>query len=207
MQKLTLVSLICFVLQLISYAQNEEASIKPALLIIDIQNFYFPGEGPSLVNAVQASEVAKNVLQICRFNKIPVIHVRHESKKGFEIHKNVEPFPSEKVITKTEVNSFEGTDLLAYLKENHINRLLVIGMQTQMCLEAAVRAGHDYGFECIVVQDACATRDLTFAGRIIQAADVHASTLASLRDGGYARIINFDELKADSIKYFQQKAE
>lgn len=206
-RKLILVGLVCFVLQLISHAQNDESSVKPALLIIDIQNFYFPGEGPGLVNAEPASEVAKDVLQLCRSNKIPVIHVRHDSKKGFDIHKNVEPLPHEKVITKTEVNCFKGTDLLAYLKENQINRLILIGMQTQMCLEAAVRAGHDFGFDCIVVQDACATRNLNFEGITIEAADVHASTLASLRDGGYARIIRFDELKTDSLKYLHQKAE
>jgi len=38
-------------------------------------------------------------------------------------------------------------------------------MQTQMCVEAAIRAGHDFGFECVVVQDACATRDVKFGDK------------------------------------------
>jgi nicotinamidase-related amidase len=170
------------------FSQDENNIIKTALLIVDIQDFYFPGEGPGLVNAEPASENAKEILQIFRENQKLVVHVRHKASKGFEIQKNVLPLPSEKVITKQEVNSFNGTDLLEFLQGNGINRLVIIGMQTHMCLEAAVRAAHDYGFECMVVEDACATRDLTFNDRVVKAEDVHASTLATLTLGGYAKV-------------------
>jgi len=183
------------------YAQQNDESIKSALLIVDIQNFYFPGERPGLANAEAASLVAKDVLQIFREKELEVIHVRHKSSKGFEIHENVKPIDGEKVITKEEVNSFLGTDLLEYLKSKEINRLVIIGMQTQMCLEAAVRAAHDYGFECIVIQDACATRDLKFDDKVVKAADVHSSTLATLKGGGYASVIDMKDLKADTNKY------
>ena len=103
-------------------------SIQTALLIVDIQDFYFPGDGPGLVNAQEAA-------------------------KGSDIHKSVEPIEGEKVITKREVNSFQETDLLDYLRKNNITRLVIIGMQTHMCLEAAVRAGHDYGFQYLQQED------------------------------------------------------
>jgi len=176
-------------------AQKSNESIKTALLIIDIQNFYFPGETPGLVNAEEASLVAKNVLSQFRNEKQLVVHIRHESKKGFEIHENVKPLPEEKIITKKEVNSFNGTYLLEFLKENKITRLVIIGMQTHMCLEAATRAAYDYGFECIVIQDACATKDLKFENTLVKAADVHASTLATLKNGGYAKVFDFNYFK------------
>jgi len=182
-------------------AQEKEVQIKTALLIVDIQDFYFPGDGPGLVNAEQASLVAKDILAIFRSNQQLVIHVRHKAAKGFEIHKNVEPVAGEKVITKEEVNSFYNTDLLDYLIANKINRLVIIGMQTHMCLEAATRAGHDYGFDCIVVSDACATRDLVFGGKTVKAEDVHASTLATLAGGGYAKVIAMQEFRENSEKY------
>jgi nicotinamidase-related amidase len=165
-------------------------SIKTALLIVDIQNFYFPGDDPGLVNAEAASLVAKEILESFREKNQLVVHVRHKSNKGFEIHKNVEPVSNEKVITKVEVNSFLNTDLLEYLKINNINRLVIIGMQTQMCLEAAVRAGSDFGFECIVIQDACATRDLRFNDKIVIAEDVQTTVFATLTNGGYAKVID-----------------
>ena len=203
MKKLLFLFVLAF--PVIASGQKSNDTIKTALLIVDIQNFYFPGEGrPGLVNVVPASLNAKEVLQIFRNNGQLVVHVRHKSTKGFEIHKNVEPLPNEKVITKEEVNSFLGTDLLQYLKDNDINRLVIIGMQTHMCLEAAVRAAHDYGFECIVVQDACATKDLKFGDKTVKAEDVHASTLATFIAGGYAEVIDLNEFKEKSQHYLFQ---
>ena len=188
-----IVALLCTT---IASAQQKQDSVKTALLIVDIQEFYFPAEGrPGLVNAEAASLVAKEVLQIFRENGQLVIHVRHNAARGFEIHKNVEPLPGEKVITKEKVNSFARTDLLKYLRGNEITNLVVIGMQTQMCLEAAVRAASDYGFICTVVHDACATRDLKFGDKIIKAQDVHAAVLATLSDGRYAKVIDLTEFK------------
>jgi nicotinamidase-related amidase len=185
--------------------QKVDSTIKTALLLIDIQNFYFPGDRPGLVNAEQASLNAKEILEIFRAKNQLVVHVRHKSNKGFEIHKNVEPIANEKVITKEEVNSFLGTDLLEYLKSNHISRLVIIGMQTQMCVEAAIRAAHDFGFECILVQDACATRDVKFMDRTVNAADVQTAVLATITDGGYGKVIDLKTFKENMDMYLYQK--
>jgi nicotinamidase-related amidase len=187
-------------------SQTTNNPMKTALLIVDIQKFYFPGEGPGLYHAEEASLAAKEVLEIFSERKQLVVHVRHKSTKGFEIHPNVAPLGDEKVITKEEVNSFYKTDLLDYLKKNNINRLVIIGMQTQMCLEGAVRAAHDYGFECIVVQDACATRDVNFGGRTVKAEDVQTAVLATLSAGRYADIIDLKSFKDNTDRYlFLQK--
>jgi nicotinamidase-related amidase len=194
-----------FLLQFAAYTQQKSDSVKTALLIVDIQNFYFPGEGPGLVNAEQASLNAKEVLQIFRDKQQLVVHVRHKSEKRGEIHKNVEPILNEKVITKEEVNSFLRTDLLEYLRSNHINRLVIIGMQTQMCLEAAVSAAYDFGFECVIVQDACATRDVNFGESMVKAADVQTTILATITDGGYGTVIDLNGFKENTDKYLFQK--
>lgn len=185
-------------------AQQKNDSIRTALLIIDIQNFYFPGGGHELVNADQASLAAKEMLQIFRNRKQLVVHVRHKSEKGFEIQKNVRPLQDEKVITKEEVNAFLHTDLLEYLKNHKINRLVIIGMQTQMCVEGAVRAAHDYGFDCIVVKDACATRDLKFDDRTVKSEDVQTAVLATFTGGGYARVIDLKTFKENPDKFLFQ---
>ncbi len=190
-----------------THAQQNTNTMKTALLIVDIQNFYFPGEGPGLYRADSAAKAAKEVLQIFRREKQLVVHVRHQSKKGFEIHSSVTPLPEEKVITKQEVNSFYKTDLLEHLKANQVTNLLIIGMQTQMCLEGAVRAAHDYGFDCTVVQDACATRDVKFGDKMVKAADVQIAILATLTDGKYARVIDLKEFKEHTDKYLHPQKE
>ena len=202
--KNAITSLVLIFATTLAMQAQDSTKIKTALLLVDIQNFYFPSEGnKGLVNAHEASLVAKEVLEIFRNENQLVVHIRHQSKNGFGIHSHVTPLENEKIITKTEVNSFKGTDLQAFLKENKVTRLVIIGMQTQMCLEGAVRAAYDYGYECIVVEDACATRDLKFGDKLVKAADVHAGTLATLQGGGYAKVINlstFKETLSDIIK-------
>jgi nicotinamidase-related amidase len=201
MRKKILYVILLLMFSLDSDASSSKDTIITALLIIDIQNFYFPGEGPGLVNADKASFNAGEVLNIFREEKQLIIHVRHRSKKGFEIHKSVTPAPGEQVITKDEVNCFKGTDLHQYLKSNNVNQLVIIGMQTHMCLEAAVRAAHDLGFKCIVIEDACATRDLQYGDLTIKAKDVHNSTLATFTQGGYSIVIDIKQFRADPDKY------
>jgi nicotinamidase-related amidase len=185
-------------------AQQKTDRIKTALLIVDIQDFYFPGDGPGLVNVVPASLNAKEVLQAFREKKQLVVHVKHKAVRGGEIHKNVEPIAGEKVITKNEVNSFLNTDLLDYLKKNEITRLVIMGMQTHLCLEAATRAGHDYGFECVVVGDACATKDVKFGDKTVKAEDVHNSTLATI-NSNYGKVIDLKTFKENEDKYLFRK--
>jgi nicotinamidase-related amidase len=93
-----------------------QTNSKTALLLIDIQDFYFPGGNSALVEPEAAAEKAALVLADFRSKNQLVIHVRHDYEPGGDIHVSVKPLESEKIITKKEVNSFKDTDLLAYLK-------------------------------------------------------------------------------------------
>lgn len=163
-----------------------------ALLIIDIQNFYFPNGALPLFEPEKAAENASKLLTTFRDNNMLVIHVRHNAKSGAEIHKLVAPIEGEKIISKDKANSFVGTDLLDYLHANKIENLVICGMQTHMCLEAATRAASDYGFNCTVIEDACTTRDLKFGETVVKSKDVHYSTLSTLK-GTYAEIKTTEE--------------
>lgn len=160
-----------------------------ALLLIDIQNFYFPGGRSELVDPEAASLNAQRLLQKFREKKMLVVHVRHNAQQGSEIHKNVFPIEGEKVVSKDHVSCFKDTDLLEYLRKHKVKKLVICGMMTHMCVEAAVRAAHDYDFEVTLIHDACATRALTFGDREISALDVHLSTLSTL-NRYYARVLD-----------------
>ena len=162
-----------------------------ALILIDIQNFYFPGGAAELVEPEKAAEQAKILLNYFRENKGLVVHVKHDFTPGGEIHDLVKPLNNEKVFTKKEVNAFLNTGLNEYLKQNNIKHVTLCGMQTHMCLEAGTRAAHDYGYDCMVVEDACATRDLKFGDIQVKAKDVHYSTLATLKS--YGKVVNLKE--------------
>jgi nicotinamidase-related amidase len=176
---------------LISAAFLMEAQKNYALLVIDVQNFYFPGGRSELVDPVKAAEKAAIAIAGARTENNPVIFIQHKSSAGMEINDLVKPAPGEAVFVKEEVNSFLGTGLKEYIKNLGVDTLVICGMQTQMCVEAAVRAAHDLGYYVILLHDACATRNLKFGDREVSAADVQASTLAAMKS--YAEVISVEE--------------
>jgi nicotinamidase-related amidase len=184
--------LLYIIIMAASFSLKSQVPDSTALVIIDIQQFYFPGGSVPLVNPGAAAEKAASLLSWFRENHKPVVHVGHISRTGSEFHPLVLPVPGEKVIMKKEVNAFLNTDLEQFLRTNHIKYLVLCGMQTHMCLEGATRAAHDLGFHCTVAADACATRDLTFGETTVKAPDVHVATLATLKS--YAVVKNAGEI-------------
>jgi len=184
--------LLYFFIMASSFGLKSQVPDSTALIIIDIQQFYFPGGSAPLVNPEAAAKKAASLLAWFRDHHRPVVHVGHISRTGSEFHPLVMPAQGEKVIMKKEVNAFLNTDLEQFLRSVHIKYLVLCGMQTHMCLEGAVRAAHDLGFECTVAADACATRDLTFGETTVKAADVHAATLATLKS--YAAVKNAGDI-------------
>lgn len=176
-------------------------SNNTALLLIDIQNDYFPSfEGAkwALSGTELAAENAAQLLSLFRDKSLPVIHVRHEfptqeapfftpNSDGAKIHSSVAPIDGEPVVLKSEINSFKGTELDAVLKQKGVERLVIVGAMSHMCIDAVVRAAADLGYECHLAHDACATLDLEFNGTTVPAHLVHATFMAAL-DFGYCNV-------------------
>lgn len=186
------------------YAQNTLLHPKTALVIIDIQNDYFPGGAMELVGATQAGEQAKKVLEIFREKALPIVHIQHISvhpgatfflpnTQGAEIHECVFPKEGETIIQKHFPSSFRGTTLLEHLRKHEISRLVIVGMMTHMCVDTTTRAAADLGFECLLVDSACATRTLSFQEKVVSAENVHTSFIASL-NGVFAKIVSPEDL-------------
>ena len=173
-----------------------------ALLLIDIQNDYFPGGSMELAGTVAAATNAATILSAFRKKHHPVFHVQHLSTRpgagffiqgtdGVNIHSLVSPMDGENVVLKNYPNSFRGTCLLEKLQEVQPKRLFIAGMMTHLCVDTTVRAAFDLGFKCSVVHDACATKDLTFNGQKIPSTSVHASFMAAL-SGIFAELVDTD---------------
>ncbi len=169
-----------------------------ALVLVDIQNDYFPGGANPLDGPEAAAEQARSLLDAFRASGEPVVHVRHvwdapdalylrPGTPGGEIHQAVSPEPGEAVVDKTFPNAFLETSLDQVLKDAGVDELVVCGMMTCICVDATVRAAVDLGYDVSVAHDACATMALEFGGREIAALDVHAAFLAALADG-YATV-------------------
>jgi nicotinamidase-related amidase len=176
---------------------------EKALLVIDIQNDYFEGGKMQLDGSLEASLKAKQIIEIFRNEKRPVLFIKHISLKpdatfflpdtnGAEIYENIKPIESDKIFIKHYPNSFKETDLLEYLNFNHVSDLTICGMMTHMCIDATTRAAKDFGFYCTLLGDACATKSLEYNGVKIKSSDVHNSFLAALNKT-YANVISTEE--------------
>lgn len=197
MKKIQKILILSLLVSIAFSAVGQEKSTLPkektALLIIDVQMFYFPGGQVPLVHPEKTSLNIKKLLYAFRENNMEVIHIRHDVSKNGAIHPNVKPLDNEKVITKSEANSFNGTELDEYLKAHKISDLVITGMQTHMCVEATTRAAYDLGYNCIIGADAATTRDLTYNDKRIEAKDVHYSTLSTLHNS-YGKVKNVKEI-------------
>ena len=175
------------------------------LILIDLQNDYFPGGNMELIEINKAAANAQLLLKKFRTAKLPVVHVQHFSVRsgsnfflpetdGVEINDLVAPLKDEKVVMKNYPNSFRETKLLEIIKKMKCKRLVVCGAMSHMCIDATARAAFDYGFSIEVAEDACATKNLTFKGETIRAAEVHASFMAAL-SGAYADVKTTHEIR------------
>jgi nicotinamidase-related amidase len=174
--------------------------MNSCLIVIDLQNDYFPGGNMALVGIEEAAKNARALLQKFRSLKLPIIHIQHISVRpgstfflpdtdGAAIHQLVTPQDGESVILKNYPNSFRDTSLLQQIKEKQIDSLVICGAMSHMCIDATTRAAFDYGISCTVAEDACATRDLLFKDKTVLAADVHASFMAAL-SAPYATVVS-----------------
>lgn len=178
-----------------------------ALLLIDFQNDYFPTY-PNAKWPLSQTEAAANkaalLLTSFRQQDMPVVHVRHEfiekdaaffqqNSEGAKIHASLAPLANEAVVLKHQINSFRDTELQQILQTRNIKKLIIVGAMSHVCIDAVTRAAVDFGYECHVAHDACATLDLEFNGETVPAKHVHHAFMAAL-SFGYCNVDSTEQL-------------
>ena len=177
---------------------------KTALIIVDMQNDYFPNGKWALKGIEAAAANASKALAAFRERKQPIIHVRHEFESsdapffvpgsdGAKIHTDLTPADGEFQVVKHEVNSFKGTELQELLQREQITNLVIVGAMSHICIDAITRAAGDLGYANTVLHDACATLDTEFNGVKVPAEHVHAAFMAGLAFG-YAEVVTTEAL-------------
>lgn len=113
----------------------------------------------------------KELVAAARENSIEVIFVRHDDGKGnalskgtdgFEIYDGFRPLSGEKIFDKTVNSPFRQTGLLEYLRSIGEKEITVVGLQTDYCIDAAVKCGFEHGFKMIVPEHCNTTFDNDF---------------------------------------------
>lgn len=138
------------------------------LLVVDTQKLLVNSK---LHNFEKFIANIRRLIDVARKNKIEVLYVVHDDgvesnltkgKDGFEIYEEFKPREQEKVFVKSVNSSFRGTGLLEYLREKGEKDIIVVGLQTDKCIDATIKCGFEYGFNMIVPSYANSTVDNDF---------------------------------------------
>ncbi|MDE2184792.1 MAG: cysteine hydrolase [Alphaproteobacteria bacterium] len=136
-----------------------------ALLVVDVQKAMFASGAPHDGRAVVAR--IAGLLEKARGSRAPVFFVQHDGGPGDEFCRDLPGFAicdevmprGEPVIVKTRRSAFTGSDLEARLRAAHVDHIVLCGMQTEFCINAALMGAVDRGFRVTAVRDAHTTFD------------------------------------------------
>jgi nicotinamidase-related amidase len=136
------------------------------LLVIDVQMIMFEP-----VPVYQANLVLKNIKSLIAYYRqhhLPIIFIQHDGteeqpfgigKPGWTLHKDIFTVGDEILIHKNFPDAFQKTDLNTILKELEINDLVIVGMQTEYCIDTTCRSAFSLGYNVTLVEDAHSTMD------------------------------------------------
>ncbi len=113
-------------------------------------------------------ERTTQLVDVARKNHVEVIFVQHDAgpdsgmsigDEAFEIIDRLAPINGEKVFVKTINSCFGNTDFKQYLKQKTDKRLMIIGLQTNYCIDTTVKSAFERGFEVIIPEETNSTFD------------------------------------------------
>jgi nicotinamidase-related amidase len=188
-----------------------EISENAALVIVDVQKGFEEADFWGPRNNPGADDNIARLIDVWQSSGRPVVFVRHDSSKpgsplrlgyeGNELKEYVEGRRGkgsgpELFVTKSVNSAFLGTpDLGAWLTEAGISQFVLVGIQTNMCVETTARMGGNLGYDVVVPYDATYTFDLEGPFGWRRTADeVGQAAAVSLHGGGFARVVTTKEV-------------
>ncbi|MGG7098935.1 cysteine hydrolase family protein [Clostridium sardiniense] len=135
------------------------------LLVVDVQNTLI-NEHP--YNEERVIENIKKLILTARDNKKEVVYVRHDGGQGTEfengtygwqVYNEIVPNSNELIFEKQYNSAFYKTDLKIYLDNNNIDTIILVGLQTEYCIDATCKSAFDYGYKIIMPEETNTTFD------------------------------------------------
>ena len=115
-----------------------------------------------------------SIIDAARKNNVEVIYVQHDDGPGtgfsfgdkdFEIADQVAPKENEKIFIKTINSCFGNNDLANYLRESREKDLMIVGLQTNFCIDASVKSAFERGYKVIIPKGTNSTFDNDYMDR------------------------------------------
>lgn len=173
-----------------------------ALLVVDVQTALIS------FHPYKEAEVLANIcglIKTARENGIEVIYVRHDGgaetplaygTEGWQIFSSVAPIEGERIFDKAFSSSFRNTGLKAYLDGRGITDFIMVGMQTDYCVDTTCRVGFEFGYNITI--PACATT--TFDNSLTTAEKLIEYFEQQLWDKRFAEVLSVEEVISKMAK-------
>ena len=138
------------------------------LVVVDMQ------KGLVIDELYSYDKLIKNVtklIETARKNKVEVIYIQHDDGEGsgftegdtdFEIADEVQPKKNEKIFVKTKRSCFSNIAFEEYLEDNNESDLMIVGLQTEFCIDATVKSAYEKGYSVYLPHEGNSTFDNDF---------------------------------------------
>lgn len=137
--------------------------MQKALLVIDMQTGLFEGE-----NAIEQQErlfkVVNRLIDKAHQDNQTIIFVQHteevglvESSAQWQLDQRLHQKETDKRMSKKHLDAFWDTPLIAYLKDHDIHELIIVGCQTEYCIDTTIRSAKRLGYEVTLIKDGHST--------------------------------------------------
>jgi nicotinamidase-related amidase len=152
--------------------QEQKAPIKPALVVIDIQNAFLPSIPDK--DKETAMEYINYYIQLFRSQGYPVILVYHQSEEygvlpgtdPFEFPASVLIKPEDPKVIKTYPDGFNKTDLDKVIKESGSNTLFLCGLSAVGCVLATSIGAANNDYKAFLLKDAIMSHNSEYTDNI-----------------------------------------
>jgi nicotinamidase-related amidase len=136
--------------------------MKPALLVIDVQNEFYEGNRDSMKSAI---EYINEAIALFRKKNLPVVVIQHKSeergvvpgKSGFDVPESLKLEPQDMRVVKTYSNSFTKTGLAEKLRELGVDTVIVTGYKAEYCVLSTYKGALDFDFKPIILKGSIAS--------------------------------------------------
>ncbi|QUH26429.1 cysteine hydrolase family protein [Serpentinicella alkaliphila] len=141
---------------------------KVVLLVVDVQNELINRQPYNVLSVI---DNIKKLISTARNSKKEVIYVRHDGgngsvlekdSEGWQIFNDVSPIDGELIIEKRYNSAFLKTELKAYLESKGIHSIILVGLQTEYCIDATCKSAFDTGYKIIIPEETNTTFDNEF---------------------------------------------
>ena len=190
--------------------------MKPALLVIDMQNDFKKGASAYSCEMLDDGLTGrvKQLIEICRQKNVPIVYTQHTIKadksnaengepadvrvciqntEGWKIIKELETKQKDNIVLKHRADAFFESKLSEALKNLKADTVIVCGVWTNNCVRATAEASYARNYKIILVSDCCGANSFVDGFTPEQVNDF---TLKELKERTYGtQLLMLDEIK------------